>query len=441
LEDGASTIFAPASGQGRAAVAVIRISGPSAGLVARRLAGRVPDPRQAVVMSLEDPATGMPIDKALLLYFRAPASFTGEDVLEIQHHGGLAVGTALLDVLSAMPDLRPAAPGEFTKRAFLNGKLDLTQAEGLADLIDATTMAQARAALRQLSGAQGRLYSAWRETVLHALAMLEAEIDFAVEDEVPEALWLNLAPDIEALAIEIRHHLADGHRGERLRRGLVVAVTGAPNVGKSSLVNALARRDVAIVTAVPGTTRDVIEVALDLEGFPITLLDTAGLRESDDPIEIEGIARARARAADADLRLLVVDDPIDSVGTERGEPPAITVLNKVDLLPAGSRLAGGRRVSAATGEGVDDLLRDLAHVARQLLPAEDSVSATRARHRSGLDDAAAALERALTLGGERDLGLLAEEIRLAARAIGRVTGAFGVEDILDRVFGSFCIGK
>ena len=409
--------------------------------MAERLTGRLPPPRRATLAALEDPNSGSLMDQALLIYFPAPDSFTGEDCLEIQHHGSVAVARLLADVLAAMPELRPAAPGEFTKRAFLHGKLDLTQAEGLADLIEASTAAQARAALRQFAGAQGRLYAGWREEVLQALAMLEAEIDFAAEEEVPEALWQTMGPRLAETAAAIRRHLDDGHKGERLRAGLAIAVIGAPNVGKSSLVNALARRDVAIVTAIPGTTRDVIEVAIDLDGLPVTLLDTAGLRESDDPIELEGIARARARANAAEIRLRVVDDP--GTATARGlEPgPTLTVLNKSDLWSQASLPEGSIAVSATTGLGLDELLRRLAREARALLPSEDAVLVTRVRHRSALVDAESALMRAMLLGGDADLGLLAEEIRLAARALGRVTGAFGVEDILDRVFATFCIGK
>ena len=436
-----ATIFAPATGPGRSAVAVLRVSGPAAGLVAVRLAGRLPPPRLATLAALEDPDSGRLIDQALLVYFPAPSSFTGEDILEIQHHGSVAVTRLLADLLASMPELRPAAPGEFTKRAFLHGKLDLTQAEGLADLIEASTAAQARAALRQMTGAQGRLYAGWREAVLQALAMLEAEIDFAAEEEVPEALWQALAPRLAEIASAIRGHLDDGQKGERLRAGLTIAVIGAPNVGKSSLVNALARRDVAIVMAIPGTTRDVIEVAIDLDGLPMTLLDTAGVRESTDPIEQEGIARARARAKAADIRLLVVDDPGAATLGELEPGRALTVLNKADLWPQVTFPEGLLAVSATTGFGLDALWRRLAEEARDLLPSEDAVLVTRLRHRSALADAEAALTRAIALGGETDLGLLAEEIRLAARAIGRVTGAFGVEDILDRVFATFCIGK
>ena len=304
----ADTIYAPATAPGRAPVGVLRVSGPQAAAVAAALTGRAPPPpRTAALRRLRDPVTGEPIDQALLLWFPAPRSETGEDLLEIQHHGGAAVLGMLLTALEHVPGCRPAGPGEFTRRAFLNGKLDLTAAEGLADLIDATTAGQARQALRQLDGGLGRLYGSWRERLLTALARIEAEIDFAAEEEVPEAMVAQVLPDLQRLRAELAAHLADAGRGERLRAGVTVAVIGAPNVGKSSLVNLLARREVAIVTAIAGTTRDVIEVQLDLGGVPVTLLDTAGLRESADPVEAEGVARARHRAAQADLRLLVVD--------------------------------------------------------------------------------------------------------------------------------------
>lgn len=436
-----ATIFAPATPAGRAALGVLRISGPAASLVSQRLIGEVPEPRRATLALLRDPASREPLDSALLIFFPAPASSTGEDVLEIQHHGGAAVLRTLTDVLAAMPELRPAEAGEFTRRAFLAGKLELTAAEGLADLIDATSAAQARAALRQMDGALGRLYAAWRERLLQALALLEAEIDFAAEEEVPESLWAGIEPDLGALAAELRRHLDDGGRGERLRAGLAIAVIGAPNVGKSSLVNAIARRDVAIVTPFVGTTRDVIEVPLDLDGLPVTLLDTAGLRESADPIEREGVARARARAASAELRLLVVDDPANLLAADRCDAGTLHVLNKLDLFRPFNPPADVIGVSAITGEGLEGLLAAVAARARSLLPGSDEVLLTRARHRTALADAADALERALALGASGDLGLLAEEVRLASRAIGRVTGAFGVEDILDRVFREFCIGK
>ena len=405
------------------------------------LAGRLPAPRVATLARLRDPATQDPIDDALLLYFPAPASFTGEDVLEIQHHGSIAVARLLSDVLGSMVGLRPAAPGEFSRRAFLNGKLDLTQVEGLADLIEATTAAQSRAALRQMNGVQGRQLAVWREELFHALALLEAEIDFAADEEVPDALWESLAPSLQRIADDIRAQLDDGHKSERLRQGVTIAVVGAPNVGKSSLVNALAKRDVAIVTALPGTTRDVIEVALDLDGLPVTLLDTAGLRESEDLVEQAGMARARDRAAQADLRLHVVDCPRDLPYENALPAGTLSVLNKLDLWSDAVLPSSVLAVSVHTGQGLDCLLNALANSARALLPGEDAALVTRARHRAAMDDAMTALERALALGAAADLGLLAEDLRLAAQAIGRVTGAFGVEEVLDRIFATFCIGK
>jgi len=419
----------------------MRVSGPAAGRVAVDLAGRLPEPRVATLARLREPASGETIDQGLLLYFPGPASFTGEDVLELQHHGSIAVARMLSEVLGAMPGLRPAEPGEFSRRAFLNGKLDLTQVEGLADLIEATTAAQARAAVRQMDGLQGRQLAEWREILLQALSLLEAEIDFAAEEEVPEAAWSSLAPTLHRTAETIRERLDDRGRGERLRHGLTIAVVGAPNVGKSSLVNAIAKRDVAIVTAFPGTTRDVIEVALDLEGLPVTLLDTAGLRESDDPVEQAGMARARERAAEADLRLHVVDCPGDVGPVATQESGSLTVLNKLDLWPQAAVGSPAVAVSVRTGEGLDRLLGAVADAARELLPGEDATLVTRARHRAALTDAVMALDRALAIGDAADLGLLAEELRLAAQAIGRVTGAFGAEDILDRIFATFCIGK
>jgi tRNA modification GTPase len=301
------TIFAPATAPGRAALAIMRLSGPAARDVCRRLTGRPPPaPRRAVLRRMHDPQNGEPLDRGLVLWFPAPASFTGEDVLELQVHGGRGVIAALLDALTQMPSLRPAEPGEFTRRAFLNGRLDLTAVEGLADLVDAETGAQARQALRQLDGALGRLYGGWRQTLLGALARLEAEIDFA-DENVPDDLLDTVRPDVRRLSAEMTAHLADGHRGERLRAGLTVAVVGPPNAGKSTLVNRLAGRDVAIVTPFPGTTRDVLEVHLDLAGYPVTLLDTAGLRDAADLIEAEGVRRARSRAARADVRLTMFD--------------------------------------------------------------------------------------------------------------------------------------
>lgn len=418
---------------------MLRVSGPHALAAARALGcGDLPA-RRAVLRTLVDGSDGEPIDQALLLWLPGPASATGEDLLEIHHHGGHAVLATLLAALARIPELRPAEPGEFTRRAFLNGKLDLTAAEGLADLIDATTRAQARQALRQLDGALGRLYQGWRARLLDALAWIEAEIDFAAEEEVPEAMLARVLPDLLALRAEMAAHLADAGRGERLRAGLVLAVTGAPNVGKSSLVNLLARREVAIVTPIPGTTRDVIEVQLDLGGVPVTLLDTAGLRATDDPIEAEGVRRAEQRAAAADLRLRVIEatDP-----APLAEAEVLVVRNKTDLAPDHAWTDGTVPISCRTGAGVAELLALLTRRLQAEANVGEAPLLTRARHRTAVAAAEASLARLIVEAeGVAELALLAEELRLATRAIGTITGAVGVEDVLDRIFASFCIGK
>jgi tRNA modification GTPase len=447
---GSDTIFAPATAPGRAALALVRVSGPAAGDVCRCLTGRTPPaPRQATLRDMLDPRSGEAIDQGLVLWFPRPGSFTGEDVLELQVHGGRAVIATLLEALSGLAGVRPAEPGEFTRRAFLNGRLDLTAVEGLADLIDAETRAQARQALRQLDGALGRLYEGWRQALLQALARVEAEIDFAPEQDVPENLLEVIRPDVCRLSAEIGAHLVDGHRGERLRAGLTVAVVGPPNAGKSSLVNRLARRDVAIVTPLPGTTRDVLEVHLDLAGYPVTLLDTAGLREAADVAEAEGVRRARARAEAADLRLLMFDGAawpdLDSETPAMVDDAAVPVLNKCDL----NRVVGpiqvrGRAVlpvSCLTGEGIPDLLDVLAEHAARLLAAGDEPLLTRARHRAALQDAVAALSSFTSAPAATELALLAEDLRLATRALGRTTGKVAVEDLLNEIFAEFCIGK
>lgn len=438
----AATIYAPATAPGRAAVGIVRVSGPDAAEACRRLTGREPPPpRRASLRRLVDPEDGGPLDDAVVLWMPGPGTSTGEDVLELHHHGGRAVLAGLLGALAGTPGLRLAEPGEFAKRAFLNGRLDLTEAEGIADLVDATTRAQARQALRQLDGHAGRLYAAWRERLLHCLALAEAEIDFgADESEVGEGLVRRMAPEVGEVARAIAAHLADGGRGERLRAGIVVAVVGAPNAGKSSLVNLLARRDVAIVTPVPGTTRDVIEVPLDLDGLPVTLLDTAGLRETDDPAEAVGVERARRRAADADLRLGVLDATAPRPETVAGAE--ILALNKVDVAGIGAAVGGAVPISCATGEGVAELLKHLAEAAGRLVAAGDEPVITRARHREALVEAEAALQRFLRGTDDGlELALLAEELRLAAGALGRITGRVGAEEVLDRIFATFCLGK
>ncbi|MDE2166154.1 MAG: tRNA uridine-5-carboxymethylaminomethyl(34) synthesis GTPase MnmE [Alphaproteobacteria bacterium] len=441
------TIYAFATAPGRAGVAILRLSGPGAADAVRALAGRLPTPRHALVAEFKDPQSGELIDRGLALYFPAPASLTGEDVAELHVHGGRAVAGALVGVLAARPGLRLAEPGEFSRRAFLNGKLDLTAAEGIADLVAAETAAQRRQALRQMAGEAGRIYEDWRVRLLKAQARVEAEIDFPDEGLLAD-LAAEVAAELAQIQGEIGAFLADDRRGERLRDGLAVAILGPPNAGKSSLLNALARRDVAITAATAGTTRDVIEVALDLGGFPVTLADTAGLRESRDAIEEEGVRRARARAASADLKLVVVD------ATRPGEAPAVAavvdrdcvvVANKMDLAPADAArwtdalgVGATVKISVTTGSGLADLETRLAAEIARRFGGESAPLITRARHRHALTAAAAALERYPQAGAPE---LAAEELRQAVNAVGRITGRVGVEDLLDVVFREFCIGK
>ncbi len=439
----AATIFAPATAPGRAAIGIIRVSGPAAGRVCEALSGRPPPPpRRASLRLLRDPQSGEPLDRALLLWFAGPASYTGEDLLEIQHHGGIAVLSALLDSLAALPGLRPAAAGEFSRRAFLAGRLDLTEAEGIADLIEARTRAQARAALARAEGALARSCAAWREAILEAAALLEAEIDFGAEEgDVPADLAARAGALLDPVRDAIRRECARSGAGERLRLGVTVAVTGPPNVGKSSLVNLLARREVAIVTPLAGTTRDVLEVDLELGGLPVTLLDTAGLRRAADPIEAEGIRRARQRAEAADLRLFLVD-PETLPAAAEAPVPRLLVYNKADLRPPPPLPEPAVAISCRTGAGIGDLLAWLEGEAAGLVGAAGEALFDRARYRAALTEAAEALDRAREgLAAGVETALPAEDLRLALRAIGRITGEVGAEEVLDRIFARFCIGK
>jgi len=420
----ADTIFAVASGAGHAAIAVMRLSGPDSRAMLAALCGRVPAPRRVSLRRLRD------VDQAMVVWLPGPGSYTGEDSAEFYLHGGRSVLNGVADALVAL-GARPAEPGEFTRRAFLNGRMDLTEAEAVHDLIAAETEAQRRQALRQLDGALGTLYRGWAERLRLLLAQQEALIDFPDEDLPPEVEG-QVQAELAALRQEMAAHLDDGRRGERLREGLVFAVTGAPNVGKSSLVNALAERDVAIVSATPGTTRDALETRVVLGGVPVTLVDTAGLRDTADEIEAEGVRRARARAEAADLVIRVVDAPEES----GNDADWMLVANKRDL--GGAVPVGAIGVSALTGEGLDALRGRLAQVARSLTESSGPPPLTQARHRVALQEAAARLAGATTA----DLPeLRAEDLRLALRALGRITGSVGVEDILDTLFARFCIGK
>ena len=439
-----STIFALSSAKGRAGICVFRISGPGARGAVEALTGApLPEPRHAVLRDIRL-ADGTVLDRGMLLWFENPASFTGEDVAEFHLHGGPAIIAGFTRRLGELPELRPADPGEFTRRAFMAGKLDLTEAEGLADLINAETEQQRRLALRQLQGGLKELYERWRTELVRALAHIEAAIDF-VDEELPDDLATNVHPRVARLRSEIEAHLTDGRRGEIVRDGFTVVILGAPNVGKSSLLNALARRDVAIVSSVPGTTRDAIEVDLDLGGYAVTLIDTAGLRDTTDAIESEGIKRAKAKAQYADLRLGVIDGSaavLDSrVSEELAEHDAV-LINKCDAMSAGADSMTlplrTMRVSAKTGEGMSALIAWLEAEVVARAGTSESMPMTRARHREALADACAALDRFAKI---KALDLAAEDLRIAARALGRITGRVDVEDLLDVIFREFCIGK
>ncbi|UWU77086.1 tRNA uridine-5-carboxymethylaminomethyl(34) synthesis GTPase MnmE [Bradyrhizobium huanghuaihaiense] len=444
------TIFALSSGRAPSAIAVVRVSGAQASLVLTTLAGKLPAPRQASRRLLRDGA-GQPIDDAVVLWFPGPASATGEDIAEFHVHGGRAVLAALLAAISDIPNTRAAEPGEFTRRAFENGKLDLTEAEGLDDLIHADTDRQRRQALRQLQGLLGDRARDWRERIIEASALIEAGIDFSDEGDVPAELRAPAVKAIKALHDEITKVLAAQGHSERLRDGLVVAIAGEPNVGKSTLMNQLARRDVAIVSPHAGTTRDVIEVSLDLDGYPVTVIDTAGIRETDDPVEQEGVRRARARAEDADLVLWLAEgegpvgpEAMRSLGKSEDHRPGGSVWivrNKIDLGgTGGAKPAGEFGISASRGDGIPELVDALVKFAANFFGTTEGALVTRARQRDLLRQASDSLRRSLDLVEEGE-ELAAEELRAAAYALGRLLGRVDVEDVLGAIFQKFCIGK
>lgn len=450
------TIFALSSGRPPSAIAVVRVSGPQAGAALRELAGTIPVARMARRVLLRD-RIGEAIDDAVVLWFPAPASATGEDVAEFHVHGSRAVLNALCAALSSIDNARAAEPGEFTRRAFENGKIDLTEAEGLDDLIHADTDRQRRQALRQLQGLLGDRARGWRTQLIEASALIEAGIDFADEADVPEDLVKPAMEKIAQLRREIEQTLAASAQSERLRDGLTVAIAGPPNAGKSMLLNRLARRDAAIVSPHAGTTRDIIEVHLDLDGYPVTLIDTAGIRETDDPVEQEGVRRARDRAASADLVLWLSDDHggVPDRSLCSGEASLWLIRNKIDLLrPENDAAKPGQpeaemrrgaparlfRISAWRGDGVDDLVAALTAFADAVLGSGEAGVITRLRHRNILRDAAASLAKAETLAGRGD-ELIAEELRIVIHLMGRLLGRVDVDDILDSVFREFCIGK
>uniref|UniRef100_A0A8C3ASE2 5-taurinomethyluridine-[tRNA] synthase subunit GTPB3, mitochondrial n=1 Tax=Cyclopterus lumpus TaxID=8103 RepID=A0A8C3ASE2_CYCLU len=467
----AETIFALSSGHGRCGVAVVRASGPASSTALRcmtRLTRNLPPPRKALLRSITDPQSKEVLDRGLVFWFPAPHSFTGEDSVEFHIHGGPAVITAVLHALGSVPGMRPAEAGEFTRRAFQAGKLGLTEVEGLGDLIHAETEAQRRQALRQMSGDLGRLYQDWSHKLKRCLAHVEAFIDFSEDELIEDGVLNQVDTWVCDLQAEIERHLQDERRGERLRTGVQVVIAGAANAGKSSLLNTLCQRPAAIVSPIAGTTRDIVETALDIGGFPVLLSDTAGLRESPDLVEREGVRRARERVDQADLTLVVVDCahlPSDAEqaatfleGHLRSvlspQEQSLLVLNKTDLLPEEQRLELDwelRRVSGLppvchischTNEGLQDFLAVLHRSVKTLCgdPLSCAPTLTQARHRAHLQQCFAALAQYQRYR-DIDLALAAEGVRLALTSLGRITGHVGAEEILDIIFKDFCIGK
>jgi tRNA modification GTPase len=448
------TIFALSSGRPPAAIAVVRISGPRARVALEQLTGRVPQPRRASLARVRDPATGDVIDEGLALWFPGPNSETGEDIAELQVHGGRAVIAAVLAALAKLAGLRHAEAGEFTRRAFENGRMDLTAVEGLADLVAAETEAQRRQAYQHLKGLLGDRAETWRQRLIEALALVEAGIDFSDEDDVPKDMMARSLALIRPLAEEISK--AGTGQGERLREGLRVAIAGPPNAGKSTLFNRLARREAAIVSPFPGTTRDVLELHLDLGGYPVTVLDTAGIRETNDPVEREGVRRASEQAAGANLVLWVVDAAASECRTLQlpainvaSESAAWLVVNKMDLVAEETQRRIESRfdtkevvnfVSSKTGAGVDELVNAVARFAERFFTPEPAL-VTRERQRAHLKETVLALQGAQRAAQDGREEIMAEQLRLATRALGKLLGRVDVEDVLDVIFRDFCIGK
>jgi len=448
------TIFALSSGRPPAAIAVVRISGQRAHAALEQLIGRVPQPRRASLARVRDPETEVIIDEGLALWFPAPNSETGEDMAELQVHGGRAVIAAVLAALAKLPGLRHAEAGEFTRRAFENGRMDLTAVEGLADLVAAETEAQRRQAYQHLKGLLGDRAETWRQRLIEALALVEAGIDFSDEEDVPKDMMSRSLELIGPLAEEISK--AGAGQGERLREGLRVAIAGPPNAGKSTLFNRLARREAAIVSPFPGTTRDVLELHLDLGGYPVTVLDTAGIRETNDPVEREGVRRASEQAAGANLVLWVVDASASERQTL--QLPAIKVasefitwlvVNKIDLVAGEEqrRIESGfdrkeivNFVSSKTGAGLDELVNAIARYADSFFTPEPAL-VTRERQRAHLIETGLALQGAQRAAQDGREEIMAEQLRLATRALGKLLGRVDVEDVLDVIFRDFCIGK
>lgn len=435
------TIFALSSGALPSGVAVIRLSGPLAFPVVEQLAGTLPPPRQSSHRWIRR-RNGERIDKGLVLAFPGPNSFTGEDCAEFQVHGGRAVLAALLDELGSIQGLRHAEAGEFSRRAFDNGRLDLVEIEGLADLIAADTEMQRRLALEQSSGTLSALYTDWADRLTRIRALIEAELDFPDEEDVPGAVSDQLWPAVEGLMTEMRQHLAGAGAAEIIRDGFRIAIVGAPNAGKSSLMNALARREVAIVTDVAGTTRDVLGVDLDIGGYLAHVMDTAGIRETDDVVEREGVKRAFRSIDHADLVLLL--EPVDGAADQTSIPdgkPVLTIQSKADLLDAAPLGEAGKLfLSTKTGQGFDSLTKRIIKAIETDAIRPSGLGPARRRQAEHLVKAVEALDQCLSQPS-MPLELKAESLRLAAHSLGKITGKVDVEDLLDVIFSEFCIGK
>jgi tRNA modification GTPase len=435
------TIFALSSGMVPAAVAIIRISGPKVRFGLETFIGSLPEPRKAVLRTLRD-GHGEAIDRALVLYFPGPHSFTGEDCAEFHVHGGRAVVEALVQGLAALEGFRSAEPGEFTRRAFENGRMDLTEVEGLADLIAAQTEMQRRMALDQSSGTLSMTYDAWRSKLVRARAMIEADFDFADEEDVPGSVSETIWSQMSELALEIGNHLATSAAGEIIRDGYRIVIIGAPNAGKSSLLNTLARRDIAIVSDVIGTTRDVLEVHLDIAGFPVTVFDTAGLRAASGDVEREGMRRAisAARAADLVLVLEDVSNPIAIELEELADRNVLYVGSKIDLGTKGGSCSYDCLISVRERNGIDNLISQIGTRVKEAAGSISGALPNRQRHREYLQKCLVFLTHAIDSPND-PLELRAEELRQSSDMLGRLTGKIDVEDLLDVIFREFCIGK
>ena len=441
MEGGDDSIYALSSGAPPSGIAVIRVSGPGARVALAELAGGVPEPRRAALRAIADPGSGEIIDRGVVLFFAGPASFTGQDVAELQVHGGRAVVAAVLEALGDLPGFRPAEPGEFTRRAFVAGKMDLTEAEAVADLVAADTAAQRRAAMKQLGGSARRRFDGWVKALTRARGLIEADLDFS-EDEGLGGVWVAEGRSLaQATAREMATALRHFDRARAIREGLDIVLLGPVNVGKSTLLNAVAGRDAAIVSDEAGTTRDLIEVVVDVGGFRATLVDSAGIRDAEGMVEREGVERARRRAHEADLVLWLDDGSTDAAPPDIGGAEVWTVATKADLRGGVEKIRprndDGHALSSKTGEGVSDLINAIAGwaVARS---AGEAPVVTRERHRSAVREASEAIERS---AGREEPELAAEDLRQAANALGRVTGRIDVESVLDVIFNEFCIGK